>query len=168
MQQFTDKIEQILNQFSPFASKQAVISGHFFTQKEAKIVFFMEEIRQTAQLLQAQSQLDHAEIYSKKLLDQIDALLTAIKPLKQSQKQELFYSSYRFPRNVHSLPTEKRLTEYRKALRALNEKISWLLEKQFQAENEQEKIAYQHQLQETEFRKMRCLNAIEALSNDSL
>ena len=86
------------------------------------------------------------------------------KKFEKTKKVERFISPYRPPRNVHSLPKEKRLVEYRKALRALNEKICWLTEKQYQAENranKEEVLLYQQQIQETEFRKIKCLIAIE-------
>lgn len=164
MQTFIQKIELTLAEFTPFKEKQAVIFGHFFSKNEEKIAFFIEETRQTARLLQQQTQVEYAEIYAKKLLEQIDALQKAVNKLKKTKNIDRFYSSYSFAKNIHSLPVEKRLPEYRKALRALNEKISWLLDKQYQAQNEAEKLHYQQQLQETEFRKMRCLKAIEDLA----
>nr|WP_314741950.1 primosomal replication protein PriC [uncultured Haemophilus sp.] len=163
MRAFIQKIEQTLAEFTPFEGEQAVILGHFFTKNEEKIAFFIEEIRQTALLLQQQTQVEYAEIYAKKLLDQIDALQKAVNKLKKTKNVEKFYSSYSFANNVHSLPPKKRLPEYRKALRAFNEKISWLLDKQYQAKNETEAIYYQKLVEETEFRKMRCLKAIEDL-----
>lgn len=164
MQTFIQKIEQTLAEFTPFEGKQAVISGHFFSKSEDKIAFFIEEIRQTALLLQQQNQVEYAEIYAKKLLDQIDALQKAVNKLKKTNNVERFYSSYSFAQNVHSLPPDKKLPEYRKALRAFNEKISWLFDKQFQAKNEAEALYYQQKIEETEFRKMRCLKAIEDLA----
>ncbi|VTR41853.1 Primosomal replication protein N'' [Actinobacillus pleuropneumoniae] len=55
------------------------------------------------------------------------------------------------------------MNEYRKALRALNEKISWLLEKSYTATNDAEKNTWQLQIEETEYRKMKCQKAIEEL-----
>lgn len=161
MNSFLAKIEQNLSQFSQFEAEQAVVFGTFFTKNEAKISFFIDEIRQTATLLSQQTQLEYAEIYSKRLLDQIDALQKAVKKIKQQNKTERFYPTQRFSRNIHSLPEHKRMIEYHRALRALNEKISWLLDKQFQARNEMEAEYYQQKIQETEFRKQRCLEAIE-------
>ena len=159
MQSFIEKFEQSIHPFIPFENEQAVISGHFFTKSEASVAFFIGEIRQTAQRLQQQTEVAYAEIYAKKLLDQI----------RKTKKVERFISPYRPPRNVHSLPKEKRLVEYRKALRALNEKICWLTEKQYQAENranKEEVLLYQQQIQETEFRKVKCLTAIEQLAEE--
>lgn len=163
MNQFLEKIEQNLSQFIPFETEQAVVSGQFFTKNEASVSFFITEIRQTAVQLNQQTTLEYAEIYAKRLLDQIDALQKAVQKLKKQGSTERFYSTYHFSRNVHSLPYKKRIQEYHKALRALNEKISWLLDKQFYAKNEAEVAYYQQQIQETEFRKQRCLTAIEDL-----
>lgn len=169
MQSFIEKFEQSIHPFIPFENEQAVISGHFFTKSEASVAFFIGEIRQTAQQLQQQTEVAYAEIYAKKLLDQIDALQKAIQKIRKTKKVERFISPYRPPRNVHSLPKEKRLVEYRKALRALNEKICWLTEKQYQAKNranKEEVLLYQQQIQETEFRKIKCLIAIEQLAEE--
>ncbi|EPY99731.1 primosomal replication protein PriC, partial [Mannheimia haemolytica] len=62
----------------------------------------------------------------------------------------------------------KRLQEYRKALRALNEKISWLVEQNLNTQNEATKQTLQNQITETEYRKMKCLKAIEDLEQELL
>lgn len=163
MQAFIEKIEQNLNELTPFGEEKTVVFGYFFTKNEEKVAFFLDEIRQTAQLLAQQTRVEYAEIYAKKLLDQIDALQKAVNKLKKTKNVERFYSSYSFAKNVHSLPPDKKLPEYRKALRAFNEKISWLFDKQYQAKNESEALYYLQKIEETEFRKMRCLQAIEDL-----
>ena len=97
------------------------------------------------------------------MLEQVDALQKAVKSIQKKSKLAAFSSNYRFPRNVHALPVEKRLIEYRKALRILNDKIIWLLDKQYHAPNDAERTHYQQQIQETEFRRKKCLTAIEIL-----
>ena len=97
------------------------------------------------------------------MLEQVDALQKAVKSIQKKSKLAAFSSNYRFPKNVHTLPVEKRLIEYRKALRILNDKISWLLDKQCHAPNDAERTHYQQQIQETEFRRKKCLAAIERL-----
>lgn len=164
MQAFLEKIEQLLTDFTPYLSEQAVIFGHYFPKSEERVRYFVDEIRKTAAQLNQQKDVDHAELYAKRLLDQIDALQKAIKSIKPKSQYKRFHSNYHFPKNVHTLPPEKRINEYRKALRALNDKLSWLFNKQYNAKNEKEQFFYQQQIQETEFRKLRCLKAIEELA----
>lgn len=164
MHTFLEKIEQLLADFTPFSTEQAVVFGNYFAKNEEKVSYFIDEIRKTAAQLSQQSEIEHAEIYAKRLLDQVDALQKAVKSIKPKSQYERFNSSYHFPKNVHTLPPEKRLSEYRKALRALNDKISWLFDKQYNAKDEKEQHFYQQQIQETEFRKLRCLKAIEELA----
>lgn len=163
MKDFLQNFEAFLSSFTPHMDRQAVIFGEFFTQKEGKVAEFVAEIRATALQLNQQEDAEHTEVLADKLLKQFDALQKAINRLPKKQEKAVFHSAYRFPRNVHSMPPEKRLNEYRKALRALNDKVSWLLEQQYKTDNEAEKITYQQQIQETEYRKMKCLAAIEEL-----
>nr|WP_269318008.1 primosomal replication protein PriC [[Haemophilus] ducreyi] len=65
---------------------------------------------------------------------------------------------------MQALPPVKRLAEYKKALRALNEKISWLIKMSYTNGNEN----IQQQMQETEFRKQKCLKAIDELEEEIL
>lgn len=122
------------------------------------------KIIHTAQLLSQQTTEDYADFYATKLLRQFDALNHAVFMLEKADlsAREVFTTSFSFPKNIHALPPARRLNEYRKALRALNEKISWLLEKSYAA-NENEKIMWQQQVEETEYRKMKCQKAIEEL-----
>ncbi|OOR99352.1 primosomal replication protein N [Haemophilus paracuniculus] len=166
MEPFLQQIEQQLAQFSPFLTQQAVVFGKIFSQEENKVSFFVEEIRQTAQQLRQQQNVDYAQFYADRLLKQFDALKKAISRLeKKHTERPNFHSSYRFPRNVHSLPKEKRLVEYRKALRALNEKLGWLSEAIYGEQQEEQRALLQAQLAETEFRKQRCLVAIDELED---
>lgn len=163
MKGFWHNIECFLAVFTPYLDKQAVVLGEFFTKKEGFVAEFVAELRTTALLLNQQNEAEYAEVLADKLLKQFDALQKAVKRLPKKQEKGRFQSVYQFSRNVHTLPPIKRLNEYRKALRALNDKISWLLEQQYKAEKEAEKLAYQQQIQETEYRKMKCLAAIEEL-----
>ena len=163
MNTFIEKVEENLAQFTPFEAEQAAVFGNYFAKNEANVSFFIDEIRHTAAILSPQNDVAYAEIYAKKLLEQVDALQKAVKSIQKKSKLAAFSSNYRFPKNVHALPVEKRLIEYRKALRILNDKISWLLDKQYHAQNDAERIHYQQQIQETEFRRKKCLAAIEIL-----
>ncbi|MCK3656799.1 hypothetical protein A4G19_14050 [Pasteurellaceae bacterium Macca] len=73
---------------------------------------------------------DYLEIHTQKLITQFDALQHAVAKMSTAPKAQ-YQSSYRFPRHVHQLPVRKRLQEYHKALRALNEKILWLSEQSY-------------------------------------
>lgn len=164
MKNFSQHIEQLLKKFEPFLTQQAVVSGGYFTKEGALVSQFVEEIKQSVHLLQQQNQPEYAEIYAEKLLRQFDALNKAVAVLsKEKPRETAFRSAYHFPKNVHALSPEKRLIEYRKALRALNDKISWLVEKQLNASHHDEYQQLKYQIDETEYRKMRCLAAIEEL-----
>lgn len=160
---FSQLIQQKLEIFSPFTEKEVIVKENIFSKKQQKVSNFMQEITYTARLLAQQTSEDYADFYATKLLQQFDALNQAVLILKKSASpSKVFVPSFSFPKNIHTLPPARRLNEYRKALRALNEKISWLLEKSYAA-NENEKIMWQQQVEETEYRKMKCLKAIEDL-----
>ena len=161
---FSQLIQQKLEIFSPFTEKEVIVKENIFSKKQQKVSDFLQEITDTARLLSQQTSEDYADFYATKLLQQFDALNQAVLILKKSasSSKEVFVPSFSFPKNIHTLPPARRLNEYRKALRALNEKISWLLEKSYAA-NENEKIMWQQQVEETEYRKMKCLKAIEDL-----
>lgn len=166
---FLHLVHQQLAKFRPFHNENIQITGSLFLEEKQAVIFFVKEIEQTALALSQQHDEDYANVYAKKLFQQFEALNKAISSLNTaSPKKTLpFHSHYRFPKNVHSLPPARRLTEYRKALRALNEKISWLIEQQYNA-NFSEKAPLANQIAETEYRKMNCLKAIEELEEQIL
>lgn len=169
MKNFSQQIEQLLSQYAAILDQQAVVFGGIFRKERASVAEFIAEIQQTAALLKVQTEADHAELYAAKLFQQFAALKRATEKLStKSAKTAFFHSPYRFPKNIHSLSADKRLVEYRKALRALNDKISWLVEKQLNAYVEKEKQQLQQVIQETEYRKARCLAEIEKLEEELL
>ncbi|WGE34600.1 primosomal replication protein [Actinobacillus genomosp. 1] len=162
---FPQVIQQKLTVFSPFLEQEVIVKGNLFSQNQKKVSDFIQEIIHTAQLLSQQTTEDYADFYATKLLRQFDALNHAVFMLEKADlsAREVFTTSFSFPKNIHALPPARRLNEYRKALRALNEKISWLLEKSYTATNDAEKNTWQLQIEETEYRKMKCQKAIEEL-----
>ena len=126
--------------FTPFLNQEAVVFDDCFTKK---------------------TQL----VYAARLLRQFDALKRAVAHIKP-EKQALFQSSYQFPKNIHSLPASKRLNEYRKALRALHEKTSWLIEQDLKTTDARVKRQFENSIQETEYRKQKCIAAIEKLEEE--
>lgn len=165
-QQFITQIQQNLVQFLPFAENQITFYSLYFSQQTGKVASFLAEIENTVEILLSQNDASYVEYYSDKLIKQFDALNRAIEHLQKEKKTPQFHSSFQFSANIHHLPPERRLREYRKALRALNEKISWLVEKHYCENDELAKIELQNQIQETEYRKMRCLKAIEDLEQE--
>lgn len=164
MEDFLPQFEQQLAQFSPYLDQQVVVFGEFFSQSNHTVRFFVKEIRQTAQQLRQQQNIDYAHFYADRLLKQFDALKKAVDYLaKTTKNRAVFHSSYRFPRNVHSLPKQKRLVEYQKALRALNEKLAWLTETIYAEQSSQKRATLQAELADTEWRKQRCIAAIDEL-----
>lgn len=157
---FLDQLNRHIEAFLPYSSTKITIKSSYFKRNEQPVSGFIQEIQETATILE-QSSPEHAEIYAKKLLEQFDALKMAVAHMPK--QKPVFKSSVSLSPNIHRLPPEKRLGEYRKALRALNEKISWLTEQQLQTQlaNEQRNLA--EQIAETEYRKQKCLAAIEEL-----
>ena len=169
MYRFYPLIKQQLERFIHFSEQEVTVSNTFFSQKTQKVAFFVQEIKQTALLLSQQESDEYADIYAERLFRQFESLENATASLREktSVKKEKFHSPFRFPPNIHTLSPHKRLIEYRKVLRALNEKISWLVEKNYFA-SEQEKSSLQEQIAETEYRKQKCLKAIEDLEEKVL
>lgn len=165
---FPTLVQKQLDTFLPFYDYEVIISENIFSISKQKVSFFVQEITQTANELNKQYSEDYANAYAAKLFHQYEALAQAVKTLKLTQSNDtlLFQSSFQFPKNIHSLAPTRRLNEYRKALRALNEKISWLVEKRYNA-SEADKVLLERQIQETEYRKMKCLKAIEDLEEQT-
>ncbi|QIW16051.1 hypothetical protein A4G20_06755 [Pasteurellaceae bacterium RH1A] len=164
---FNQSLSQQLAFFRPYEQETVTTAPQAFNQTRAKVADFIREIQVTAALLSQAEQAELAEFYADKLLRQFKALQQAVEKHQKFANQlkatrPSFQSNFRFPRNIHNLPNDKKLAEYKKALRALNEKISWIMEQNYQA-SEPDKAFWQEQLQETEYRKFKCLAAIEAL-----
>lgn len=163
MVNFKQAIQQQLASFTPFLSQKVVIHHACFSLTQATVEAFVQEVLHTCATLEKQQSSECVAFYTQRLVEQFDCLGNAVDELKQRKVEpNSFYSSYRFPRNIHSLPPERRLKEYQKALRALNEKISWLSEQSYLCSQE-EKSDYLSAIQETEYRKQKCVTAIEQL-----
>lgn len=156
---FLPSFQKQLTQFEPYLQQKIVIRSAYFSTSHQTVAQFVAEIQQTATLLAHQQNSEYAEFYVDRLLKQFNRLQSAVSVL-QKPNSATFYSSFSFAKNVHSLPPNKRLQEYRKALRALNEKMSWLIEQQLNAEGER-RLQLQKQIEDTEYRKRKCLEAIE-------
>lgn len=163
MPAFTQAIQQKIDEFLPYSDQYITLSGESFSQTSGFVCDFLAEIHETATILSHQTRADYSEFYAERLVRQFDLLQQAVKKNEKNTKVlPQFKSTYRFPKNLHHLPAEKRLPEYRKALRALNEKLAWLSEQVYSAE-ETQKALFVTQIEETEYRKLKCLQAIEML-----
>lgn len=165
---FLAQIEQNLAELSSFSEQKITLNSSYFTQQSGLVSFFIAEIKKTAELLSNQEDIPYSEFYAEKLIKQFDALNRAIDKVQQKQEVVQFQSSFSFSPNIHTLSPNKRLQEYRKALRALNEKMSWLVEQNYNEENEALKLELQNQIVETEYRKQKCMKAIEDLEQELL
>ncbi|QLB16398.1 primosomal replication protein N [Mannheimia varigena] len=165
---FITKIQQTLNELSPFSNRVVTIHSTYFTKKTSLVSAFIEEIKHTVDLLLKQDEIVYTEFYADKLIKQFEALSRAIEQPEIEKKAAQFSSSYQFSPNIHRLSPIKRLEEYRKALRALNEKISWLVEQNLDETDNIRKFELQNQIAETEYRKMNCAKAIEDLEQQLL
>ncbi|MCK3656389.1 hypothetical protein A4G19_11765 [Pasteurellaceae bacterium Macca] len=164
MSQFSPLFFEKLAIFQPFLHKKVMLRTSVFVRFEGTVADFIDEMGQTITLIQQaerDNQSDYLEIHTQKLITQFDALQHAVAKMSTAPKAQ-YQSSYRFPRHVHQLPVRKRLQEYHKALRALNEKILWLSEQSYLCPIS-EREAYLTQIQETEYRKSKCQLAIDEL-----
>lgn len=164
--QFIAQVQQNLMAFSAFLDKKIVLNSPYFSQNSGLVSHFVAEIEQTVDALIAQNDDLYLEYYCDKLIKQFDSLNKAIENIPKAKKNVQFHSSFQFSANVHRLSPTERLQEYRKALRALNEKISWLMEQNYNEENAALQRALQDQITETEYRKMKCQKAIEDLEQE--
>ncbi len=163
MARFTEQIQQKLAPFLAFSEQNITISHSYFSFNQGSVAQFIQEILATSQQIEMQRDSHLLAFQTQRLVEQFDCLQKAINTqITHKQRINTFRSNYRFPKNIHRLPYEKRLEEYQKALRALNEKISWLIEQSQQA-NESDRPYYMSQIEETEYRKKKCLDAIEDL-----
>lgn len=165
---FLTQIKQNLTELASFSEQKITLNSSYFSKQSGLVSSFITEIEKTAEQLVNQENVSYSEFYAEKLIKQFDALNHAVKKIQEQKKRLQFNSSFQFSPNIHSLSLHKRLQEYRKALRALNEKISWLMEKNYNEENETLKQNLQMQIVETEYRKKKCIEAIEDLEQELL
>lgn len=163
---FVNQVKQSLSTLLPFSNQEIAINSNNFSQQTGTVASFIHEIYKTLDLLVTQEDILYSEFYADKLIKQFDALNQAVEISQKKAKTAQFSSSFQFSTNIHRLSPNKRLQEYRKALRALNEKISWLVEQNYNQENLALKQELQNQITETEYRKMKCLKAIEDLEQE--
>ncbi len=164
MTRFTEQIQQKLAPFLAFSEQNINISHPCFSFNQGRVVQFIQEILATSQQIETQRDSHLLVFQTQRLVEQFDSLQKAIETqITHKQNIKTFRSSYRFPKNIHRLPYEKRLEEYQKALRALNDKISWLIEQSQQA-SDVDRPYYLSQIEETEYRKKKCIDAIEDLT----
>lgn len=165
MQDFNQAFEKKISIFSLYHHLEIQPNSPLFSLKKGMVSQFIEELRQTSSLLTQQTDQLYADFYAQKLVRQFDLLNHLVQQQKSVQnKQVIFRSSYRFPKNIHNLPPEKRLLEYQKALRLLNEKLTWLAT-QAQSCHPEQRATYIAQISETEYRKTKCLKAIDELDS---
>lgn len=163
MPDFISQLDRQFHQFSAVLSVPVDISHPCFTFQHGTVEQFLDEMQQTARHLSTEQHAEYAAYYAEKLVQQFDALKQAVDKAQKSAKMPTqFRSSYRFSKNIHRLSPEKRLVEYKKALRALNEKLAWLSEQSYLAP-QTAREQYISLIAETEYRKQRCLAEIEAL-----
>ncbi|MDO4698377.1 MAG: primosomal replication protein PriC [Pasteurellaceae bacterium] len=168
MLSFTQALNAKLAIFSPYLNHSITVSSTLFCLSQGKVADFVAEIERTGELAAQQQDSLHVEFYSQRVVQQFDYLKKAIDKLEQTQKQTtpvVYRTSYRFAKSPHNLPPCKRLKEYQKALRALNDKLSWLIEQNYATQDPNHQRHFQLQIQETEYRKQKCLAAIHTLED---
>lgn len=167
MKDIVPLFKEKLQLFQPFLTREISLYSPFFKLSQASVADYVQEIEQTIIHLSQQTRIEYLEYYAQRLISQVNSLKNAVDKLpNQTAQVQPFRSSYRFPKHIHRLPKEKRLKEYRKALRALNEKLQWLSEQSYLSP--EKRNFYVGKIQETEYRKMKCLKAIDELESGNI
>lgn len=163
MPDFLSQLNQQLSRFSAYSSLTLRLNNEVFPRQAGTVAQFIADIQQTAVKVTSQQHPTYSAYYAEKLVRQFDVLKRALDLHTQNPPTaNRFQSSYRFSPNIHHLPDNKRLIEYKKALRALNEKLAWLSEQSYLAPVESRQD-YIFLIAETEQRKQRCIAQIELL-----
>lgn len=164
---FLMELRQQLDTFSAYAMCDVEVSDALFSVSRARVVDVVVQVEQTAvKLVTVEGR--YRDYYADRLVKQFAELTQAVGLLaKKGNPPPSFQGHYVFPKNVHQLPPPKRLVAYKRALRALNEKLAWLSE-QCYAVDEGARAPYVAQLAETEYRKQKCIAAIEALEAEMM
>ena len=162
---FNQTIQRQCQIFTPFLDKKIEISSDVFIISKGKISDFVQEIKQTGELAIQQDNPFYVEYYTQRLIQQFDTLKNSIEKYQKREKEifSRFKTRYQFAKNINKLPASKQPEEYRKILRALNEKLSWLIELSHQITDEQQKQSVQEQIKETEYRLRKCSEKISEL-----
>lgn len=161
MKLFTHRIIQQCEIFRPFFEQQITISSEVFHRSTGTVAEFVAEMQHTAQLAAEQNEAERTQFFTQRLVRQFEALKKATDRLRYRPKATpKFHSGYRFAKNIEQLPAYKQRAEYQKILRALNEKISWLMAQAQQAKSEAEQQEIYQQIQETEYRRQKCSEKI--------
>ncbi|QGM80747.1 primosomal replication protein PriC [Otariodibacter oris] len=165
MNKFVKSIEDKCSIFEAFHSYEIVISSMYFSKSKGNVISFVNEIKLTAKLATQQNSLEYAEYYAQKLISQFVELKTATDKLlpQQNISYPKFISHYRVNKKLTNLSSDEKLQEYQKALRALNEKLSWLIEQNYLCTDNKQRQIYQEKIYETEYRKQKCMDAINTL-----
>ena len=167
MHNFTQAIMKQCEIFTPNLNRVVTISSDLFVLNQGKVADFIEEIKKTSDLIEKNSRSSetYLNFYTQRLIQQFDLLKKATDKLQLAQQMPSnFKSGYKFAKNLNKLTAEQRLEEYQKILRALNEKLSWLAEQCYACQDELKKQQLQLAIQETEYRKQKCVVEIQKLS----
>lgn len=156
------QIQQNLTIFEPFLTQKVTVERDCFHQRSQRVADFVAEMEGVIRELAQSKEAERTKFLADRLVQQFSSLQMAVQAL-QKPERKTFASSYRFPRNVHNLPPQRRIVEYRKAHRALSEKLSWLTDQLYATQVESEKDHWLAQIQETEQRLLRCRVAIDEL-----
>lgn len=163
MTNFVQALKEKCELFTPFLQQNIEISSDVFSLSKGCVADFVAEIEKNCEQLTKQSQPIYAEFYSQRLIRQFDLLRKQVFLLRResTNQRPIFKPNQSFTKNLANLPAYKRREEYQKALRALNDKISWLIEQSHNSINIDQKRFFEGKIQETEYRKMKCIQAIE-------
>lgn len=169
IQQLTKQINQ-LYRYHGDKKIFAKFDRTLFTESFANFSQYLQEIQQTLDQLASlqENDVQQGAFLTDKLFAQCRALSDALqnKPLYFVRKNSLsssISSATQTKQDIHKLPPKQRLEKYYEALQALNTKLDGQVSLLYDAQSQQQRDYYQQQIDITQQRKKRCLEAIELL-----
>lgn len=172
VEQLAQKIEQLYQQYQHQLNKKifAKFDRTLFTESFANLSQYLQEIQQTLDQLASlqENDVQQGAFLTDKLFAQCRALSDALqnKPAYFARKNSLspsISSATQTKQDIHKLPPKQRLEKYYEALQALNTKLDGQVSLLYDAQSQQQRDYYQQQIDITQQRKKRCLEAIELL-----
>ncbi|MDG6896196.1 primosomal replication protein PriC [Volucribacter amazonae] len=175
VQRLSQQINQLYQQYQHQLDKKifAKFDRTLFSESFATLSQYLQEIQQTLDQLATlqENAVQQGAFLTDKLLAQCRALTDALqnKPHYSIRKNPVATISAsstqgkQRKQDIHKLPPKQRLEKYYEALQALNNKLDEQVSLLYDAQLAQHKAYYQQQIEITQQRKKRCLEAIELL-----
>ncbi|MGF7453699.1 primosomal replication protein PriC [Pasteurella bettyae] len=166
-----EKVTTLTKQFSNAADKKiyAKFDRTLFTEDFEKGAFYFSQLQQTLDQIKQlnNDQIEQISFFTEKLLAQCTALTDALNIVELQTNKTATKTAQnkreKLKAQINQLPPRERLVRYYEALQALNEKVSELQDNLEICTTAQDKGIYLRQIEITNQRKARCIEAIDIL-----